>query len=142
MTDLDYAALTVYGEASGEPIEGRIAVACVIRNRLKTGRWGSTYESVCLSPWQFSCWRSAGGEENYRRLMALVAKVDTGGGLDDPIYAETRWMVDGLSRGVLLDRVHKATHYFTASIPEIPKWAHGKAPVARVGAHVFFEGIP
>lgn len=141
MTDADYAVLTVMGEASGEPVEGRLAVACVIRNRLHSGRWGGTYESVCLADRQFSCWSPAGGDANYRRVIALRSKVFRGEVIEDPVFAETRWVVDGVMRGIVIDRVKAATHYFAASEPEVPKWAKGQVPVARVGGHIFFSGI-
>ena len=42
LDDAQVIALTLYGEARGEGVEGRIAVANVIRNRLTSGRWGET----------------------------------------------------------------------------------------------------
>ena len=49
-------ALTVAQEAGGEPYQGKLAVAYVIRNRAK--RSGQSYTDVCLKPWQFSCWNT------------------------------------------------------------------------------------
>lgn len=141
MTDTDYAVLTVFGEAAGEPIEGKIAVACIIRNRLHSGRWGTSYESVCLAPSQFSCWASVGGDANYKRLMKLKAQMDGGFPINDPVFAETRWVVEGVVHGIVRDRVHQATHYFATSMPEIPKWARGQVPVDRIGGQVFFANI-
>lgn len=55
--DIDILARTIYGEARGEPWEGKIAVAWVVRNRAERGGWwGDTIREVCLKPWQFSCW--------------------------------------------------------------------------------------
>jgi spore germination cell wall hydrolase CwlJ-like protein len=34
LSQLDTLALTIYGEARGERVEGRVAVACVVRNRI------------------------------------------------------------------------------------------------------------
>lgn len=42
-------------EAGGEPFEGKLAVAYVIRNRLI--RWGSVTD-VIFAPFQFSCWNT------------------------------------------------------------------------------------
>ena len=57
MTDLEALTLTLYGEARGEPIEGLIGVAMVIRNRVRDKYRGAVnYEEVCLAPAQFSCW--------------------------------------------------------------------------------------
>ena len=50
-------AATVWGEARGEPFEGKVAVAWVIINRSrKPGWWGEDIRSVCSARWQFSCW--------------------------------------------------------------------------------------
>jgi len=47
-------ALTVLGEAEGEPYAGKLAVAHVIVNRMRKGNL-SVADTV-LAPWQFSCW--------------------------------------------------------------------------------------
>ena len=60
--DVDVLARTIYGEARGETVRGKEAVACVIMNRVRRGQerggywWGASVEKVCLKPWQFSCW--------------------------------------------------------------------------------------
>ena len=63
MTDYDFEimAKTIYGEARGETREGQIAVACVIFNRFRSGKWFSakTLAGVCLKPLQFSCWNKS-----------------------------------------------------------------------------------
>lgn len=140
MIDAEFVAVTLWGEARSEPIEGRIAIASVLRNRLRTGRWGSTYETVCTAPMQFSCWTPAGGEVNYEAVRGLAGRITQGIAIDDPIYAESRWIADGLLRGIVIDRVQQATHYFVATTP-IPQWAKGHVPTCRVGAHLFFAGI-
>jgi N-acetylmuramoyl-L-alanine amidase len=50
--DRDYMIRTIVFEASGEPEEGKIAVAYVILNRIKSGRWGASIKDVVTSPWQ------------------------------------------------------------------------------------------
>jgi len=50
------ALRTLAQEARGEPLEGQQAVAAVLVNRVKDGRWGGSLASVCLWPWQFSGW--------------------------------------------------------------------------------------
>ncbi|CAG0903292.1 unnamed protein product [Darwinula stevensoni] len=50
---------TIYAEARGEPLEGQIWVAWVIRNRADANRsyWGgSRLDDVCKKPGQFECW--------------------------------------------------------------------------------------
>jgi cell wall hydrolase len=38
------------------PREGKIAVAYVILNRIKSGGWGDSIKDVVTSPWQFEPW--------------------------------------------------------------------------------------
>lgn len=137
----DVLALTLLGEARGEPIEGKIAVACVIRNRLEfgAGRYGDSLERVCLKPKQFSCWNSS--DPNLRVLQAFAAAMAKGEAIVDPIYRECEWVADGLLKGVIQPRVGKATHYYSVTLGKPPKWAEGAQWVARVGRHLFFQDV-
>lgn len=60
--DVVTLARTLWGEARGEPIEGQVAVAWVIRNRADGARFAGqllgregAVAHVCLTLWQFSC---------------------------------------------------------------------------------------
>jgi N-acetylmuramoyl-L-alanine amidase len=145
LTDGQIFALTLWAEGRGEPIEGRIAIACVIRNRMFHGKWGDTYGKVCLAPYQFSCWRPQGGLENYKVLQALALKVSKGEPTADPIYLECTWVARGIMDEVIRDRVKGATHYYSPEgmIPRdrVPSWALGLEPVAIIGRHLFFKGV-
>jgi N-acetylmuramoyl-L-alanine amidase len=140
LSGLDVLALTVYGEARGEAIEGKIAVANIIRNRLKTHRWGLTYERVCLAPMQFSCWTPKGGAANYAIVKALAAQILAGQQPADPILAECYWIAAGIQSGAARDNVQGATFYFVTR-STVPAWAVGHLPVCVIGAHSFFAGI-
>lgn len=52
--DLRCVAQAVYHEARGEPLSGQKAVADVVMNRAKSGKWGSSPCSVINAPYQFS----------------------------------------------------------------------------------------
>jgi N-acetylmuramoyl-L-alanine amidase len=131
-------ALTLWGEARGEPIEGRIGVACVIRNRVRAHTWfGDGYDGVCLAPQQFSCWNAA--DPNCRKLFVLAAGRERW--LDDPLLAETLWIAEGVVTGRIGDRVGDATHYHAASMLVPPAWTEGARRVGRVGGHLFFAGV-
>ena len=58
--DLYLMAATIYTEAGGEAYEGQVAVANVLLNRLRSGKYGKTLEDVVYQPYQFSVtgWRS------------------------------------------------------------------------------------
>ena len=146
LTDAQTVGLTLFGEARGERIEGRLAVASVIGNRVKAHRaaFGRGFKGVCLKRWQFSCWLPEGGKANYDLVMAaaqLLARGDTPG----PMLRECLWIADGLIRDQFGDTVRTATHYYNphAMVPRgrVPDWAQGQTPVATVGSHLFYAGI-
>ncbi|MEK9724321.1 MAG: cell wall hydrolase, partial [Rhodospirillaceae bacterium] len=107
MTDEETVARTVWGEARGEPFNGKIAIAWVIRNRVeldlhgdeKPDWWGEGYEAVCLKPWQFSCWNA--NDPNREKLLAVTdadamyrdsldaARLVIAGKVDDPTGGAT-----------------------------------------------------
>ena len=75
--DLQILARTLFGEARGEGDEGLEAVACVIMNRYKSGKWFTGYDvlngkkipsvaQTCLKKAQFSCWNK--NDPNYKLL--------------------------------------------------------------------------
>ena len=55
-TDLDWIAMTVWGEARGESFQGKLAVAYVICNRMTKAQTSAC--AVVLKPWQFSFWNT------------------------------------------------------------------------------------
>lgn len=140
LSALDLLALTIYGEARGETHDGRIAVANVVRNRLKTHRWGASYERVCLAPMQFSCWSPHGGVSNFRHLQELALTIVTGPAPTDPVLAACYQIAADIQSGVTPDTVHGATFYFVTD-SKIPTWAIGEVPVCVIGKHSFFAGI-
>ena len=140
--DANVLALTIWGEARGESVEGKVAVGCVIRNRLQHPvRFGATYTDVCLSPSQFSCWSEAGGRANFAALMAIADAVARGQTVGDPSFRECRFVAAGIIAGDLRDRIGGGTHYVTVGLydsPKAPQWA--KQPhVVQVGSQVFMS---
>ena len=68
-------ALTIYGEARGEPAEGKIAVGSVILERVDHRDWdGKTIPEVCLKKWQFSCFLE--NDPNYGKLLNIAEQWD------------------------------------------------------------------
>lgn len=140
LSDLDCVALTIWGEARNQPVEGKIGVAHVIRNRYLSRRWGESYPGVVFRRGQFSCWRPEGGAENYAALQALVDQVRQGHMPDDPVLRECYWIAQGVLGGQCRDNVEGATHYYASGILA-PRWTHGHTPVRELGAHRFYVGI-
>jgi N-acetylmuramoyl-L-alanine amidase len=146
MRERDWVALTLWGEARGEGLLGLLAVAAVLHNRLRSGRWGSSYQAVATAPWQFSCWNKR--DPNRPRLDAFVARVNAGENLaeQDTVLARCYWVADALllrafPSGMFPSPVAKATHYFAATLPKPPKWAATGVLVATIDKHHFFEGV-
>lgn len=123
-------ARTIFGEARGEPFEGQVAVAHVILNRWRSGRWfaGKTIEGTCLKKSQFSCWNS--NDPTYKRVVSVgMAELTPFLHIAENAYNNNP-----------LDPTDGATHYYADTIPE-PKWAKGKTPTVKIGHHLFFKGI-
>lgn len=146
LTDPKIVTLTLYGETRNQPIEGQIAVGCVIRNRVEDGRWGSSFRSVCLARWQFSCWMPEGGQANHDVVMAAARLMAISDRLpEDPLLKQCAWIAQGVMGEWILDTVRLATHYYAPAsmVPAntVPKWAAGRVPVAKKGQHLFFANV-
>lgn len=126
----DVAARTIYGEARGEGPAGMSAVAHVLLNRVKDGRWGSTLALVCMAPWQFSCWNTS--DPNRAVLLALAD--------DDAALRMCAAALDAAQRGEI-DRTQGATHYYAATIVA-PSWAGVSTFTVKIGRHLFYKNVP
>ncbi len=105
------------------------AVLCVIRNRaIDGGWWGDTYDSVCLHPYQFSCWNS--NDPNLPKLKAVTSA--------DPQFAQALALEAQLMAGTLDDITHGADSYYAVHSPE-PAWAKLYKQVAVIGGQVFYQ---
>lgn len=128
--DIELAARTVWGEARSESFAGMLAVAHVIKNRVTDRhRRENTIAGVVTEPSQFSCWLDADpnkqklesvGPNDFKYLLAMRAVLEA-------------WTGDE-------DQTNGATHYHTRSM-DLPYWAVGKEPSARIGEHIFYAGI-
>lgn len=117
--DLSCVAGAIYFEAKGEPLSGQLAVAQVIINRAKSGRFPKTVCSVVTQPGQFSFVHggripAVGGNAAYRTAVA-VARVALAEAWDNPA---------------------PAAMYFHAR-RAAPRW--NRTQVAAIGNHVFYR---
>ncbi|MFO7819223.1 MAG: cell wall hydrolase [Halanaerobacter sp.] len=76
--ELDLLTRAVYSEARGENLEGQVAVAAVILNRIEDHRFPSTAKGVIFQPWAFTAvhdgqfWLTP--DDSARRAVELALK--------------------------------------------------------------------
>lgn len=141
LTDLETLALTLWGEARSEPILGKLAIACVVRNRSIARRL--TIKDVCLQPMQFSCFTPKGGKTNYgfvKQKAEAILNHDANLTVDES-WLECLWIALGIVQFCVRDIVFGADHYLATEMFESapPKWATRMMTVATVGAHTFLR---
>jgi hypothetical protein len=120
-------AQAVYYEARGETYQGQLAVAEVVRNRVKSRHWPNTYCGVVFEgstrstgcQFTFTCDGSIKARPRgpaWRQAQSIAAEVY--GGLNRPIT--------GL-----------ATHYHTTAVD--PYWNDSLVETGRIGSHIFYR---
>lgn len=129
--DVLILARTIYGEARGEERVGREAVANVVLNRVRDGRWPDSIAEVCLQTSQFSCWNH--NDPNRCKIRSLL--LNEGDALFDDCYRIAQKAI----LGNIADRVGNATHYHAAGISR-PSWV-GEARPTQIGRHLFYSDI-
>lgn len=129
--DLDTVARTLYGECRGEPEEGQIAVAWVIRTRAEQPCWwGKTPAVVCLKKSQFSCWLPS--DPNSAKLKSVTVY--------NPVFQRLFVLAKLVfSDTPPADPTNGATHYKVTGTKA--SWDHATEGLAAVviGKHSFFK---
>ncbi len=123
-------AVTLLGEARGEPVEGRIAIGNIIKNRVFHRKWdGDTYHEVILMPKQFSCF-----DDNNINYMLDVVEAPSNVGIE---WQEALWIAFGILNDRLQDNTKGALNYHAFSVS--PSWAKKMVSVIRIGNHIFYK---
>lgn len=119
----DRLANTVYFEAGLEPLEGQVAVAEVVLNRMRSGRYPTTICGVVLQPAQFSYVRGGRiprvdrNSEMWRRAVG-VARLAQAGTASRLLPADTLWYhADYVS----------------------PAWGPRLNRTTKIGLHIFYR---
>lgn len=135
--ELIVVAQTVLGEAEGEPVEGKVAVAWVIRNRVDSPQFPDTSAKVCLQPMQFSCWNS--GSPRLRVMSNPKAYVSEESWTECFLAAmEAMFRLKG-------DPTGGANHYLNLDVTrrinhgKLPGWYKESAVTAQIGPHTFLR---
>jgi|GEM_PF-2898712 len=122
------ASLTacVVGEAAQQPLEGKQAVACVVRNRVNDPRrWPNTYEGVLCKRAHFSCFNQA----LFRHEIFFTRRHHL-------YWRECYYAAWGVLDNYIGDITGGATHYWNPDIAT-PKWAPKLTWLKKVGDHQF-----
>jgi spore germination cell wall hydrolase CwlJ-like protein len=131
MTDeeADLVARTVYGEARGEPFQGKLAVAWVIKNRADNPRWwGNNIKDVCMRHAQFSCWLP--GDPNREKCEAVTDA--------DLAFVDCQAATASAFKELMPDPTWMADHYYRIGSPE-PSWVMDQEPTCDIGHHRFYR---
>lgn len=139
LSDRESLGLTIIGEARGEPIEGQVAVGCVIRNRLHNSPAKyKNYHDVVFEHLQFSCWNEH--DSNYPYLLDLAKKMVDGTEITDPHLRQCFWVAQGIIDWIIIDNVAGAINYLERSLYDkgTVKWAKNAKHQVTYGNQVFF----
>ena len=128
--DRDYLIRTLVFEAATEPDEGKAAVAHVILNRERSGRWGESIKEVVTAPWQFEPWMTR------REEMINLSR-------NDPSYRDAARIADAVLSDEMPDPTSGATHFLNPIVVRqrrggsLPAWASDEGQ--PIGRHTFFK---
>jgi spore germination cell wall hydrolase CwlJ-like protein len=115
-------ASAVYFESRGEPLEGQLAVAEVILNRVKSGRFRATICDVVKQPSQFSFVRRGVIPEAPRHNAAWARAV----------------AIAHIAMNDLHDVTGENSLFFHATYVN-PAWGRPARRIARIGNHIFYR---
>lgn len=115
-------ATAVYFESRGEPFDGQLAVAEVVINRARSGRYPTTYCGVVKQPAQFSFVR-----------RGQFPRVDTSSPAWSYAQAITR-----IAANKLADTLPDDVLWYHADYVA-PGWGRRLSRVEKIGAHVFYR---
>lgn len=131
--DAKLLALTIWGEARGEGETGMRAVGHVIKNRMKSDRFGDEVKDVVWKRKAFSCWNPNDPNREKMRNIAQLPK-------DSAEYKKWK-MAQKIAAEILAnkskDPTRGALFYHTKNIK--PNWADPKKAIAAVANHVFYR---
>lgn len=129
-------------ESEGEPFLGKLAVACVVRNRLRDPRkwWpGKTWAGIIFQPRQFSCFNGLDLEAPLAgKILSSFVFIDRRA----LWWKECHYAAWGIVYDYFGDVTDGANHYCRYDC--WPKWRTeakeaSNIPKISVGAHVFYR---
>jgi spore germination cell wall hydrolase CwlJ-like protein len=119
----DCLASAVYFEARGEPVEGQLAVAEVVLNRTRSGKYPVTICGVVEQPWQFSFVNATGRIPNANRDSEAWRKA----------VAIARIAQDRVTQQLSSDVLWYHADYVA------PSWGRRLNRTTKIGLHIFYR---
>ncbi len=116
-------ATAVYFESMGEPLEGQLAVANVVINRAKSGRYPTSWCGVVKQKAQFSFVRAG-----------RFPRIDYGCDAWAKAQAIARIAALNLTTALPQDVLWYHADYVA------PRWRNNLRRVEKIGAHIFYRG--
>lgn len=134
-------ALTIYGEARGESIEGQVAIANIIMNRFlsNTFKYKNNVGNVCLEKFQFSCWND--NDPNRAKLLSLANSLVIGD-IKDTILRQCLAVARNIVGNHFVDNISGNKNYMTNNLfnsNKKPSWAINAKNIKVIGNHTFFN---
>jgi spore germination cell wall hydrolase CwlJ-like protein len=112
-------ALTIYHEARNQDLQGQIAVAQVVLERVYDSRFPDTVCGVVTD----------GGEVRNRCAFSFYCDGQSDKPQDERAYTVARWVASGVLSGAVSDVTGYATHYHAYYVR--PDWALSNASYGR-----------
>ena len=121
---IDCLAQNIYYEARGEPRAGKIAVAMVTMNRVKSKYYPNNVCSVVTQKVKSTCQFSWVCMKNIPRLR-------------QELFNEIRTLARMVYNGEVKDNTRGATNFHSKEI--VPEWIQYKRVTAEFGNHIFYR---
>ncbi|MBU0959748.1 MAG: cell wall hydrolase [Nanoarchaeota archaeon] len=139
LADGDLLGLLMYLEGRGEPIEGRIAIANVVRNRVNKSE-SKSYFAIITAKNQFSCFNS--NDPNYGIGFNMATDMFSGKVPEDLTrkFQECRWIAMGIVNNSILDNTKGALYYYNPKVCK-PYWAKEMLITTIIGHHNFLKEV-
>ena len=120
-------ATTIYFEARNQDLQGQVAVAQVVLERVYDSRFPDTVCGVVTD----------GGEVRNRCAFSFYCDGQSDKPQDGRAYTVARWVASGVLSGVVSDVTGYATHYHAYYVR--PDWSLRMRPTAVIGDHLFYR---
>jgi N-acetylmuramoyl-L-alanine amidase len=130
LSEADLLARCIWGEARGESIRGKLAVAHVVLNRVNANSYyGSSIKEVILKPLHFSCFNE--NNPNLAKILSLNSS--------NPDLAYCQAVADVSLLTGNPDPTGGATHYYAAHVK--PSWVSSPQMkfLCKIGNHLFYR---